>query len=125
MLENSLAEIAGEKQRVGLVRHQRLQHSQLRDGKVLRLVGDGVSERLVGPRHDMLRHPAQDICPGHDLPRVQVGASTLEHGPKRLALLAPDPSPAAEARDVAIGLPALELPGVHHGLPLCRAGSVG
>jgi hypothetical protein len=62
--KNSLTEVSGEKQRVGCVRNEHLQHAQLGNGEVLRLVGDGMGKGLVAPGRDMFGHPTDDLGPG-------------------------------------------------------------
>ena len=48
---------------------------------------------------------------------LQPGTNALEDGPQHRALRLREPGLSAEARDIAIRLPALQLPRIHHLLP--------
>ena len=55
---------------------------------------------------------------GDQLARLQPGTNTLKDGPQHLSLCLREPRLPAEARDIAICFPALQLPGIYDLLPL-------
>ncbi len=113
LLEDALAEVADEEQAVRPTIGQRGEEVGLGHAQVLRL---GDHDELVGPGAvpQLVGEPAEDVRPGHQLALGQGAAEMLKDRPQDLALVAADPGLAAETRDVAIGLPGLQLPGIDH-----------
>jgi hypothetical protein len=64
MLENALADVAGQKQAVSCGRRQRREKPQLRRSQILRLVDDYMIERLGGARRERGRQDGENIGPG-------------------------------------------------------------
>ena len=117
LLEDALAEVAGEEQSVGPPAAQRGEEPKVGDADVLRLVHDReVEHHLLGLR-DRRRERGEQLRVGDQPARLQPGTNALEDGPQHLALRFREPRLSAEARDIAIRLPVLQLPGIDDLLP--------
>ncbi len=86
LLEDALAEIAGEEEAVVARGRDCREQSQLGDAEVLRFVDDDMREwfcRFVGK---VPRHRGEDARPGIEAPRRQVGTGGGEDRPELLPL---------------------------------------
>jgi len=110
LLKDPLPEIACEKQPIGSRCSDRSQETQLGNADILRLIDDSEIESSFFAGGETSTEPAKDIRPGDKIALRQPGPHALEDRPEDFPLLAPDPGLAAEARNIAIGIPAAQLP---------------
>ena len=86
LLEDALAEIAGEEEAVGTATAEGGQKAQLGDADVLRLVDDDVVERRPAERRHPSRQLVEHLRLGDHPVGVERAARLLEDRPKHLAL---------------------------------------
>jgi hypothetical protein len=98
LLEDALAQVAGEEQAVGAPLAERSQEAQFSHIQIRRLVDDREVEGPGLAGHQVLGDAAQQHGPGEQplLGELRLGA--LEDRPERLALLAADASLAPQVR---------------------------
>ena len=82
MLENTLADVAGQEQAVRFGRCQRREKPQLRRRKILRLVDDDMIEWLGGPAFKSFREAGENVRPGRIAFRRQRLMDRPEYGPQ-------------------------------------------
>src|SRR5690606_28958105 len=117
LLEDPLAEIAGEEARVRTMATECRQKAELGDADVLCFVDDHMIECRPRERRGLCREPMEHRCLGDEVALAHRGTRALEDRPEDLALLLGETRLAPEAADVAVGLPGIELPGVDDGRP--------
>ena len=117
-LEDALSEVAGEEQAVRPTPAEGGEQAQFGDADVLGLVDDAEVERRMRRLGNLRGQPREHG--GLRQPPVfrERRPDPREDRPEHLALLLGEPRPAAEPRQVAVGFPGLELPGVDHRAPL-------
>ena len=121
LLEDALAEVAGEEQRVGPSAAERGEEAQLRDAEVLRLVHDReVEGRRLAASPCASARACEHARLGDQPARLQSARA-----PARRSTTAPRAAPPAAAScgrggDVAIRLPGVQLPGIDDLLPFGR-----
>jgi hypothetical protein len=86
LLEDPLAAVAGEEQRVRPGGRDGRQQSQLWNTQILRLVHHHMIEGLVGPGSIIGGRPAEDLRPGQQPALCQGGARRREDRPQPLSL---------------------------------------
>jgi hypothetical protein len=118
LLEDPLAQIAGEKKAVRPARPERGEKPQLGDADVLRLVHNGKVERRMVTLRKPGSETAEQAGGGDQAPVVQAGADAIEDRPEADPLRLRQARLTAQPPDVPVRLPALQLPGVNDRLPL-------
>jgi hypothetical protein len=118
LLEDALAEIAGEEQRVRPVGRYRRQKPQLRHPEILRLVDHDMGKRLRRPVPVERSRRGEQARRRHQPALREALADPREHRPKALALPRTEPVFAAHPRHLRIGCGAVDLPGVDDVGPL-------
>jgi len=117
LLEDPLAEIAGNEQTIGTIGGQRGQETQFGDADILRLVDDDEIERGLASGH-MRRYPTEQIGPCDGLVLGQTGPHALKNRPQNFALLPVDACLATEPGDITVIFPTGKLPSVYNLAPL-------
>ena len=87
VLEDALAHVPGQEQRIGAGRRQRGEEAQLGRRKILRLVENEMIERLAGSDCDRIRQPCEDLGPGLVALGDERGADGFEDRPEPFALV--------------------------------------
>ena len=119
-LENPLSQIAREKEAVRPLAAQRGEKTQLSDTDVLGLVHDGEVERRIPAILELPGEQAEHAGPSHQTPVPKFGLDLLNDGPERRTLLHGQARLASKPSDIAIGVPAIQLPCVNDVLPLAQ-----
>ena len=104
-------------ERVGPASAQGGKEPEVGDADILRLVHDREVEHHVLALRDRRCQRGEQLRVGDQLARLQAGTNALEDRPQHLALGFRQSRLSAEAGDIAIRLPVLQLPGIHHLLP--------
>jgi hypothetical protein len=115
-LEDALPEVAREEEGVGTTSTQ-CGKEQMGDADVLRLVDDREVEDDILALRDRNGQGTEQLGVSSQLPLTQPGTNALEDRPQHRSLRLRQPCLSAEARDIAVRLPALQLPRIHHLLP--------
>src|SRR5581483_5585164 len=110
LLEDALAEIARKEEAIRFATRQRPEKSRLGDAEVLGLVYNCVVERRRTAGGEIVGETAEHISPRHRFLLCKAGSQALEYRPEDFPLLSADSCLAAEARDIPIRLPGLQLP---------------
>ena len=101
LLEDPLAEVAREEERVGPIAPEGGQKPRVGHADVLRLVHHREMERRVPASHDGRRHPAEDAGQRDEVLGLEAGTDLLEDRPQQRALSLGQARLAAQAADVA------------------------
>ena len=112
--KDALAEVAGEEKAVGSPGGLAREKAQLGDADVLGLVDD---DEVEG-RLRAFGEAREEVRPGNQATCIEPLTFPGEDRPQRLALLTADAGLAAEARNLAMGVPVADPPGVDDRLSL-------
>ena len=113
LLKDPLAEVPGKKESVRTIRAEGSEKPQVRNADVLRLVHDReVERRMLAPGHDRSQ-AAEQASVRDQVPGCQTSADAIEDGPEDGALRLGESCLSAQAHDIAIRLPAFQLPRIN------------
>jgi hypothetical protein len=117
-LENALAQVPREEQRVGAGGCDTRQEPQLRHAEILRLVEDDVGKGVMVPLPVVGRDGSEQARRGQVAALLEPAPHSLEDRPYGGPLLAAEMGPPSDAGHLGIGLDVLDLPGIDDMAPL-------